>query len=128
MGILIAVLLYEVLSIGGVALFLWNKEKKEKKAKAEGSDSFITSNRDLPTAIVGVSLALAVLGAVHVFGIMEMSWNMGAVSIWFSIAHVVLLCVICLATGRWVRRMEVATVPELIQKVLGKRIDRKSVV
>ena len=122
MGILIAVLLYEIISIGGVALFLWNKEKKEVKAKAEGGDSFITSNRDLPTAIVGVSLALAVLGAVHVFGIMEMAWGMGAVSIWFSIAHVVLLCVICLATGRWVRRMKVGTVPEMIQKILGRRI------
>lgn len=123
MGILIAVLLYEVISIGGVSIYLISKEKRQQKKVAEGGDdSFITSNRDLPTAIVGVSLALAVLGAVHVFGIMEMAWGMGAVSIWFSIAHVTLLCVICLATGRWVRRMKVATVPELIEKLYGNKI------
>ncbi len=120
MGILIAVLLYEIISIGGVGLFLIYKQKKA--AQAEAGDSFIVSNRDLPTAIVGVSMALAVLGAVHVFGIMEMAWGMGAVSIWFSIAHVTLLCVVCLCTGRWVRRMRVATVPELIQNLFGKKI------
>ncbi len=121
MGIITLVLLYEIVSIGGVALFLWYKEKQKAHA-AEAGDSFITSNRDLPYYIVGVSLALAVLGAVHVFGIMEMAWHMGAVAIWFSIAHVVLLCVVCLATGRWVRRMRVATVPELIQKLYGRKI------
>lgn len=120
MSIIITVLLYEIISIGGVALYLWHKERK--KAHEPKGDAFITSNRDLPYYIVGVSLALAVLGAVHVFGIMEMSWHMGAVAIWFSIAHVVLLCVVCLATGRWVRRMRVATVPELIQKLFGRKI------
>lgn len=126
MGILIAVILYEIISIGGVSLFIISRERKkalkEAKAKAEGDDSFVTSNRDLPVSVVGVSLALAVLGAVHVFGIMEMSWGMGAAAIWFSIAHVTLLCVVCLATGRWVRRMKVSTVPELIDKLFGKKI------
>jgi len=121
MGIFIAVILYEIISIGGVSLFLLYRQKKQQHA-IESGDSFITSNRDLPTAIVGVSMALAVLGAVHVFGIMEMAWGMGAVSIWFSIAHVVLLCVICLCTGRWVRRMRVSTVPELIQNLFGKKL------
>lgn len=124
MEILITVLLYEIISIGGVGLYLMYKHKKETAAEkaGESSDSFITSNRDLPYYIVGVSLALAVLGAVHVFGIMEMAWHMGAVAIWFSIAHVVLLCVVCLATGRWVRRMRVATVPELIKSLFGRKI------
>ena len=121
MEIIITVLLYEIVSIGGVALYLWHLEKKKSHA-GEATDAFITSNRDLPYYIVGVSLALAVLGAVHVFGIMEMAWHMGAVAIWFSIAHVVLLCVVCLATGRWVRRLKVATVPELIQKLFGRKI------
>jgi len=123
MGILIAVLLYEFISIGGVSLFLIRKEKKHKMNKAaEESDSFVTSNRDLPVPIVGVSLALAILGAVHVFGIMEMAWSNGAASIWFSIAHVTTLGVVCLCTGRWVRRMKVATVPEMIEKLFGRKI------
>lgn len=124
MWILIAVLLYEVISIGGVSLYLITKEKKKAKLAAaeESDDSFVTSNRDLPVPIVGVSLALAILGAVHVFGIMEMAWGIGAASIWFSIAHVTTLAVVCLCTGRWIRRMKVATVPEMIQKLFGKKI------
>ncbi len=124
MHILAVVLLYEIVTIGGIGLYLMMKHKKEQArlATGEAADSFITSNRDLPVVIVGVSLALAVLGAVHVFGIMEVSWHLGAVAVWFSFAHVVLLCVVCLATGRWVRRMRVATVPELINNLFGRKI------
>lgn len=53
---------------------------------------------------------------------MEMAWGIGAASIWFSIAHVTTLAVVCLCTGRWIRRMKVATVPEMIQKLFGKKI------
>ncbi len=120
MGILIAVILYEIISIGGVSLYIMAQHKKHKQK--ESTDAFITSNRDMSATIVGVSLALAVLGAVHVFGIMEMAWHMGMVAIWFSIAHVTLLCVVCLATGRWVRRLRVATVPEMIKQLFGRKI------
>lgn len=122
MGILIAVLLYELISIGGVSIFLIYRESKKAKHVGKSDDSFVTSNRDLPVPIVGVSLALAILGAVHVFGIMEMAWSIGASSIWFSIAHVTTLAVVCLCTGRWIRRMKVATVPEMIEKLFGKKI------
>lgn len=120
MGILIAVILYEIISIGGVSLYIMAQQKKNKHK--ESADAFITSNRDMSAPIVGVSLALAVLGAVHVFGIMEMAWHMGMVAIWFSIAHVTLLCVVCLATGRWVRRLRVATVPDMIKQLFGRKI------
>ena len=120
MTVLIIVLLYEVISIGGVSLVLIYRERKKEKAEAAGD--FVTAGRDLPTVIVGVSLALAVLGAVHVFGIMEMAWGLGAAAVWFSIAHVTLLCVVCLCTGRWVRRMKVSTVPEMLEKLFDKRL------
>lgn len=113
--VLIAVVLYEILCIGSIGLYLSRAEKK-------GKDSFLLSNRDLPIPIVGVTLALTVLGSAHVFGLMELAWDIGAVSIFFSIAHVVLICVICLTTGRWVRRLNVATVPELIEKLYGSKI------
>ncbi|MFP3156261.1 sodium:solute symporter family protein [Lachnospiraceae bacterium ZAX-1] len=121
-GILITVLLYEIVSIGGVSLYLVNKEKKTKRKIADAGDDFVTADRSMGSPLVGVSLALAVLGAVHVFGIMEMTWGMGAASIWFSIAHVTTLSVVCLFTGRWLRRVGVATVPELVQKLFGKKV------
>jgi SSS family solute:Na+ symporter len=119
MLVMIIVILYEVISIGGVSLYLY---RKEKSAAVTGGDNFIAAGRSLPASVVGASIALAVLGSVHVFGIMEVSWGLGAVSVWFSIAHVVLICVICLATGRFVRRTRATTVPELIGKLYNRPI------
>ncbi|MFD2216855.1 sodium:solute symporter family protein [Metabacillus endolithicus] len=113
--VLAVVLLYEIISVVGIGIYLARVSKK-------GQDSFLLSNRDLPTAIVGVTLALTVLGSAHVFGLMEMAWNIGMASMWFSFAHVALICVICLGTGRWVRRLHISTVPELIELLLGKRL------
>jgi SSS family solute:Na+ symporter len=96
--------------------------RKEKAAAHEGGDQFIAAGRSLPASVVGASIALAVLGSVHVFGIMEVSWGLGAISVWFSIAHVVLICVICLATGRFVRRTRATTVPELIGKLYSRPV------
>ncbi len=114
-GVLIAVILYEVVVVGSIGLYLAREAK-------HGKDSFLLSNRDLPASIVGVTLALTVLGSAHVFGLMELAWDIGAVSLWFSFAHVILLCLVCLSTGRWVRRLNVATVPELIEKLFGKKM------
>jgi len=121
MSIFIVVLIYEIVSIGGASLYIHHKNK-QKAQHTIGGDSFVTADRSLGTVLLGVSIALGVLGAVHIFGIMEVSWGLGAISIWFSISHVILLCVICLATGRWVRRLKVGTVPELIRSIFGNRI------
>lgn len=121
MGIIIAIVIYEIVSIGGVCLYLhWRKAKEA--APGEGGDSFVTSNRDMSWPVVGASLALSLLGVVKIFGIMEMTWNLGTVVMWFSIATVFPLCVVCLATGRWARRMKVSTVPEIIARLFGRRI------
>jgi SSS family solute:Na+ symporter len=119
---MLIVIIYEVLSIGGVSLYLYMKGKKLAAEGGEGSGAFANAGRSLPWPVVGASIALAVLGAVHVFGIMEVSWNMGAISVWFSIAHVVLICVICLVTGRFVRRLKVNTIPELIRMLFDDRV------
>jgi SSS family solute:Na+ symporter len=53
---------------------------------------------------------------------MEMSFSLGAIALWFSFAHTVLMCVICLGTGPWVRRLGCATIPELIGDMYGKQL------
>ncbi|MDR1068857.1 MAG: hypothetical protein LBL36_06420, partial [Clostridiales Family XIII bacterium] len=120
MTVMLIVIIYEVASIGGVSLYLYLKSKKLKAAG--DSMEFSNAGRSLSWPVIGASIALAVLGSVHVFGIMEVSWGMGAISVWFSIAHVVLICVICLVTGRFVRRMRVNTIPELMRKLFDDRV------
>ena len=113
-GILTAVLAYEIIVIVGLGLYFAKKQKQEKKG------AFLLSSRDLPVAVVAVTLALTVLGTPHIFGLFEMSWHIGATSIWFGLAHVVLLVVACTTTGLWSRRLNITSMPEMIAKIFGE--------
>jgi len=112
-SLLFAVLAYEILVI--VGLGFWVQRAKNHR----GRDEFALAHRSLPMPVVAVTLALTVLGTAHILGVFEMAWILGAAAIWFSIAHVILLVVVCLGTGLWVRRIGVTTVPQLLQLTYG---------
>lgn len=114
-GILIAVLVYEVVLILGVGIWLAKKEK----AQPAGEGSFALAGRHLPMPVIAITLALTVLGTAHILGVFEMAWGMGAAAVWFSIAHVILLVMVCLTTGLWVRRLGLTTVPEILEELFG---------
>lgn len=111
LGILVAVLSYEFLSIIGVGWYLARKE--------HSGDSFLLAGRRMPWHVLSVTLALTVLGTPHILGMFEMAWHLGAVSLWFSFAHVFLLVLVCAGTGRWVRRLKVSSMPELVSLLYG---------
>lgn len=111
---LIAVLLYEVVVIVGLGLWL-----QRRQARADRKDEFTLAGRSLPIPVVATTLALTVLGTAHILGVFEMAWILGAAAVWFSLAHVILLVVVCLGTGLWVRRLGVTTVPELLDRTYG---------
>ena len=115
LSLLIGVLAYELIVIVGLGVWLQRRHKKH----ASNSDEFALAGRDLPMPVVAVTLALTVLGTAHILGVFEMTWMMGAVAIWFSLAHVILLTFVCLGTGVWIRRLGVQTVPELLNKTSG---------
>ncbi len=122
MGIIIAVIIYEILVIGGCGYYLHKKEKKEMALNK--AEAFIVSNRDMSTPLVGVTLGLAILGSVHIFGFPELAWGVGALAAWFPLANVFVLCFACYASGRWARRFKVATVPELIYLIYDSKFLR----
>ena len=115
-GILVAVLIYEVVIILGVGLWL---AKREAAHAAEEGD-FALAGRHLPLPVVAITLALTVLGTAHILGIFEIAWFLGASAVWFSISHVVLLVLVCLTTGLWVRRLGLTTVPEILKLLYGR--------
>ena len=117
--ILIAVLAYELITIFGIGWWLSRKDAKHGKYK-EGD--FTLGGRQLPVGVVAATLALTVLGTAHILGVFEMVWGVGASAVWFSIAHVILLVVVCFSTGVWVRRLGVTTVPELLERLFGKGV------
>ena len=64
-SILIAVLVYEVLVIGGVGLFLARREARREQREGD----FALGGRNLPVSVVAVTLALTVLGTSVVFAL-----------------------------------------------------------
>ena len=114
--ILASVLLYEFILIAGIGFWLARRKKQE------GNAEFTLGGRQLPLPLVAATLALTVLGAPHIMGIFEMAWVMGATAMWFSIAHVILLAVVCLSTGLWVRRIGLTSVPQLLEDLYSPGI------
>lgn len=115
-AVVIAVIAYEVIVIGGIGL--WLARRAAGQAHKEGD--FALAGRGLPVSIVAITLALTVLGTAHIIGVFEMAWFNGAAAVWFGIAHVILLVLVCLTTGLWVRRFGVTTVPEMLQTFFGE--------
>jgi SSS family solute:Na+ symporter len=116
MGILIAVLVYEIVIIFGVGLWLARRESSHEAHEGD----FALAGRHLPMPVIAITLALTVLGTAHILGIFEISWFLGATAVWFSISHVVLLVLVCMTTGLWVRRLGLTTVPEILEMLFGR--------
>ncbi|WOJ91954.1 sodium:solute symporter family protein [Congregibacter variabilis] len=115
--VLVLVLVYNVIVIGGIGLYLARREKLAGRIP-----DLATGGRDAGLAMFSVTLAITYLGSAHVYGLMEMSFELGAIALWFCFAHTILMCVICLGTGPWVRRLGCATIPELVGRMYGPQM------
>lgn len=116
-SVLLMVLIYNIIVIGGIGWYLNQRDKA-----AGVVTDMARGGADANMAMFSVTLAITYLGSAHVYGLMEMSFGMGAVALWFCFAHTILMCVICLGTGRWVRRLGCATIPELQGDMFGKQM------
>jgi SSS family solute:Na+ symporter len=115
--VLVLVLLYNIVVIGGIGLYLVRRDD------SDGSFAdLVTGGRNAGLTMFSVTLAITYLGSAHVYGLMEMSFSLGAVALWFCFAHTILMCVICLGTGPWVRRLGCSTIPELVGTMYGSRL------
>ncbi|MDR1795916.1 MAG: sodium:solute symporter family protein [Clostridiales Family XIII bacterium] len=117
LGILIAVIIYEVATILGVGLVL-SRQQRKQAALEEG---FSLAGRKLNTTHVGITLALTMLGSAHIWGTTENAYSMGSTAVWFGIACAVMMVVITQCTGPWIRRIGTTTVPDLFGKLYGGR-------
>lgn len=115
-GVLIAVIIYEVISIVGIGLFISirNKNKKEQ----EGNFAFAGGR--LPASLMGITLALTLLGSAHNWGTSANAASMGVIAVWFGIACVVMMVVITQFTGPWMRRTGAKTSGEFLGKIFGR--------
>lgn len=117
LGILIAVIIYEIVTIVGVGIYLNIRDKKA----AAANDSFALAGRGLSVSHVGVTLALTMLGSAHIWGTTQNAYAMGGIASWFGIACTVMMVIITQCTGRWIRRIGTPTVPDLFGQLYGPR-------
>ncbi len=119
-GVIIAVVIYELAVILGCAAFLKSKEKKQAAIGGSAAETdFATGGKSMGVIVLAPTIALTVLGSAHITGVFEMSYGMGAIAIWFSLAHVIMIVVACFGTGAWVRRLGATTVPQVIKDMYG---------
>lgn len=116
--VLAIVLLYEFVSIIGIGMFISYRNKK-KGAVEEGSFAF--AGGGLPASLVGITLALTLLGSAHNWGTCANAYDMGVIAVWFGIACSVMMVVITQVTGPWIRRTGAKTVGEFLGHIFGKK-------
>lgn len=115
LGVLIAVLVYEVISIAVVSAVI---SKKNRNAHAE-EGGFAFAGGGLPASLVGITLALTLLGSAHNWGTCANAVDMGVIAAWFGIACAVMMVVITQVTGPWMRRTGAKTAGEFLGKIFG---------
>jgi len=115
--ILIAVIIYEIVTIMGVGLFLSVRSKR-----VTAKDSFALAGRGLNTTHVAITLAFTMLGAAHIWGTTENAYGIGGMAVWFGIACAVMLVVITQCTGPWIRKIGTPTVPDMLGKLYGGKM------
>lgn len=116
-GAIIAVIIYELATIIIVSAVIARKNKK----RVQEAGSFAFAGGGLPASLVGVTLALTLLGSAHNWGTSQNAGAMGVIAIWFSIACVVMMVVITQFTGPWIRRSGARTVGEFLTHIFGKK-------
>lgn len=114
LGVLIAVVLYEVISIAIVTIVI---SRRNRSKKEEGGFAF--AGGGLPASLVGITLALTLLGSAHNWGTCENAASMGVIAAWFGIACAVMMVVITQVTGPWMRRTGAKTAGEFLGKIFG---------
>ena len=93
---------------------------KNKKNGGAESGSFAFAGGGLPASLVGITLALTLLGSAHNWGTCQNAASMGVIAAWFGIACVIMMVVITQITGPWIRRTGAKTIGDFLNKVFGK--------
>lgn len=115
--VVIAVVLYEVIVIGGVS-WLLTKKQTEKLSGAE----FTTSGGTMGVAAVAATMALTSLGGGHILGLPGQAAATGVGTYWYILSSGMMLVILCCYVGPWYHRLKVNTVSELFSKMYDKKV------
>lgn len=115
------VIVYCVIVCIVIGLVLILRDKLKKVSDSSEGD-FALAGRKMNYATLIPTMALTAIGNAHFTGMFEMSYGVGATALWFIFANTVHMCILCLCTGPWLRKMGVATISQAIEKVYGTKV------
>lgn len=113
-GIIIAVIIYEILSTVLVGMYV------SRKAKHQSTDSsFALGGRSLGTWAFGTTVCLICLGSGHTTGTMEGAYSIGVSQVWHTMANGLALSLAAYTTFIWARRLRITSMGEILTKLYG---------
>lgn len=116
LGILIAVILYEVVVIIGVS---WVLNRRQEKLSAA---DMVSASGSMSTIAVAATMALTSLGGGHILGMPAQSGFTGIGTYWYILSSGMMLVILCCYVGPWYHRMKVSTVSEMFEKLYDRRV------
>lgn len=117
-GIIIAVVIYEILSILLVGLYV---SRKNKQNPSDGN-SFALGGRSLGTWAVGTTICMICLGSGHTTGTMEGAVGMGLSQVWHTMGNGIALSLGAVTTFVWARRLRITSIGEIMTTLYSEGI------
>ncbi len=117
MSALILTLVFEFIIIVGVS---WVLTMRRRRLQSEHLD-FATANRGLPAIAIAATQALTCLGGGHIMGMPGAASAFGISAIYYLIASAIMIVLMMVVTGPWIRRFGFSNIPDMFEKMFDKR-------
>lgn len=116
MNIQLVILILYVITLAAVSILANRLQKKMK----EGTTSYLLAGRKLPPIMVATMLAGLAIGGVSTVGVAQNAYNSGISAGWYNAAWGTAGIIVGIFAARFLRSMEVVTIPEMMGKMFGR--------
>ncbi|NCB16685.1 MAG: sodium:solute symporter family protein, partial [Synergistales bacterium] len=105
----------------------WYASKLIRQGKG-GAVQYLLAGRNLPTVVVAAMLAGLAIGGASTVGVAEHAYKVGLSAGWYNAAWGAAGIIVGLFVADYFRRMEVNTIPEMMERMYGKQARMISVL
>ncbi len=105
----------------------WYASKLIRQGKG-GAVQYLLAGRNLPTVVVAAMLAGLAIGGASTVGVAEHAYKVGLSAGWYNAAWGTAGIIVGLFVADYFRRMEVNTIPEMMERMYGKQARMISVL
>ena len=110
----------DLMIVGGYLTFMLGVGWRARKASA---DAYWVADRRYGTSPVAASLVATIFGASSTVGIIGLGYSRGLTGAWWALVGGLALVPFAFFLARRVREMEVYTLPDILHRAYGKRVE-----